>query len=760
MELLTYLLKVSACTALFFAFYLLVLRRLTFFTINRFYLLSTLLLSFVIPALQFRIERELRLPEVEVPVTTTYVQQYTIEQPQAVQVMEMPVEQMGIDWLALIPFVYLAIVAILLAVFTWQLLQLLRHASKYASHKNGLKLVHKVEGFTNCSFFNYVFVSESTLSEEDMVVLLKHEAVHAAKYHSIDKIVLMISKAFLWFNPVIYFFDKALEQTHEYEADELTSQQFGTNAYAKLILRLAISKSEVPLIHNFVKSPVKQRIKMLFNSKSANMKKLVYLLALPVALSLFWVFSVAFVYAQTKPATGIVQQDTSKVKPSKNKELALPNVKQTDPYFTSEDYYEKQALSRSVSGKTIIGIVKGDYKSKLNHSFDDGKLFESAGKTFIIPAMYLGEENMKRLKANDELKIVSHVSFFNKGGDYVYIQPKQIFSGDKLIYQMPKTQVQPFAYEANKVRFNDGIITEVAANGDKKIINVEANDFNFKVTVNKSQTDLSYLNDYKKGDNVRLRFIHEVKTGAKSYAIKDWVSISKNIMTFGVQNKVLFSRFYQEDGRQKFAEIKKTVINLSQDTLRPKFLSSAKITGNVKEKISYLENAVVLIAQDLLRAKYVEYNDKSNILVAKDASLEINAKSKIFASQIVFDFNKRTYTANTSDGEKIEANFGVYNQSQKKLSNEYIQYSASDSVRFSKDKSIISLYGKANIIFNDMKIEADEIIYNDHTKSGTAKNLLVTTNKGMKMKGKTGKFNMKGEIEIWQVDGSYTPVER
>ena len=51
MNALIYLLQVSACTAIFYLFYHLLLHRLTFFTINRWYLLATIFLSFIIPVL-------------------------------------------------------------------------------------------------------------------------------------------------------------------------------------------------------------------------------------------------------------------------------------------------------------------------------------------------------------------------------------------------------------------------------------------------------------------------------------------------------------------------------------------------------------------------------------------------------------------------------------------------------------------------------------------------------------------------------------
>lgn len=300
MELLTYLLKVSACTVLFFAFYLLVLRRLTFFKTNRFYLLVTLLLSFIIPTLNFTIEREVPAAAVVFDQPTIGNQETEVSQIQIPnQIAYSPIAEESFDWYAVLPYLYFGIVACLLIIATWRILQLVKHTKNGAERINGLKIVSKTNGFTNCSFFNYVFIDNKNLTEAELQVLLKHERVHAQQLHSVDKVLLIIAKAFLWFNPVVYLYDKALEQAHEYEADEATSRSFGTEQYANLLLRLAIAKSEMPLMNNFVKSPIKARIKMLFNSKSKNMKKLMYLLAVPVGLGLLWGFTVKVVEVST-----------------------------------------------------------------------------------------------------------------------------------------------------------------------------------------------------------------------------------------------------------------------------------------------------------------------------------------------------------------------------------------------------------------------------------------------------------------------------
>ncbi|MBB6239098.1 hypothetical protein HDC90_003745 [Pedobacter sp. AK013] len=300
MECLTYLLKVTACTVLFFGFYLLVLRKLTFFKINRFYLLATLLLSFIIPSLQLEVKREIKTMETEAPAKIPEIKPATPAPTQLIQPIMLeyqPEVRPQIDWMVVMYFIYVGTASLLLLACLWQLLGLLKHTGRYTKNSDGLKLISKSEGFTNCSFFNYVFINHEDLSTAGLLVLLKHEQVHANQYHSIDKIILMVFKAILWFNPIVYLYDKALEQVHEYEADEITSASFGNQAYASLLLQLAVTKTNNTLIHNFVKSPIKDRIKMLFYAKSNNMKKLIYLLALPVIVGLFWLFAVQVVYA-------------------------------------------------------------------------------------------------------------------------------------------------------------------------------------------------------------------------------------------------------------------------------------------------------------------------------------------------------------------------------------------------------------------------------------------------------------------------------
>ncbi|RZL66660.1 MAG: hypothetical protein EOO93_05330 [Pedobacter sp.] len=369
MEWFIYLVKASACTVLFFGFYLLVLRRLTFFKFNRFYLLGSLILSSIIPALQFEIKREIEIKEIQIPLVDPNLKPisdapFQMINPVAVEYQY--IDKPEINWEKIGFYFYLGITSLIILACAWRLVALIKCTRKYVKTNDGLKLVTKKKGFTNCSFFNYVFIDENSLSENELQVLLIHERVHAQQLHSVDKILLMLFKALFWFNPIIYLFDKALEQTHEYEADDITSADFGNQAYANLLFRLAVAKNDMPLIHNFVKSPVKDRIKMLFNSKSKNMKKLMYLLALPVVFGLVWLLSVEVVYAEkVVPEYKLKSGDVKVMDSAQAKSNTIVSQKQKIKRIVRSDTVKRS--SRSVIPKiNSFKKITGDTKNKIS----------------------------------------------------------------------------------------------------------------------------------------------------------------------------------------------------------------------------------------------------------------------------------------------------------------------------------------------------------------------------------------------------------
>ena len=296
MEWLFYLLKVSACTGLFYLFYFCCLRKLTFFGMNRWYLLITLILSFMVPGLEFKVEA-LEDPALEKVSVTNRVDQVTgIALP--IDPTEFGQEEFisgQFDWSILLNATYMIAAIGMLLFFIYQMATLLRHMRDVYVRVGKLRVIYKPHGFTNCSFMNYVFVDQEDFSGPEISMLLQHESIHASHYHSVDKLLAAFCKIVLWFNPFIYLYEQELEQLHEYEADQGTSKIMGTSMYAELLLVRATDRSPFSLVHNFSRNPLKERIKMLFHHQSKEMKKLIYCASVPLLAILLWGFSVDYV---------------------------------------------------------------------------------------------------------------------------------------------------------------------------------------------------------------------------------------------------------------------------------------------------------------------------------------------------------------------------------------------------------------------------------------------------------------------------------
>jgi len=715
MEWLTYLLKVTACTVLFFGFYLLVLRKLTFFKINRFYLLATLLLSFIIPALQLEVKREITVVETEVPVNIPEIKPIApapVQLIQPIMVKYQPGIVHKIDWMAVMYYVYGATASLLLLVCLWRLFSLLKHTNSYTKNGDGLKLITKTEGFTNCSFFNYVFINDEDLSTADLSILLKHEQVHARQYHSIDKIVLMVFKAVLWFNPVVYLYDKALEQIHEYEADEITSTDFGNQEYAKLLLKLAISKSDVPLIHNFVKSPIKDRIKMLFNQKSGNMKKLVYVLALPILLGLMYGFTVSYVDVRHTVQTDIKTFQTDS--------LMAKSIEGVVIEFRKDRGYKTFNL------KTASGIYSIAYNNA-NNKLKIGDMVIVLATASLLPPAPIGDPN--KFKKIDKITYLPQTIKDLKGN---------------LIYEY-KPEKYAFLYEANKARFASSKIKSIQKDANGKIEKIVLNDGLFTINLNLKTQNIKDDN-FKAGDKVLVKFIGEKLISKNTHSTDKMIVLYSEPKKYTIKNEALYNRFYFNDGKQKVAAVRDEPAKISEH-FKPKIISFSKITGDTKNKISYMENAVIDISNCRLEARYVELDQANNKMIAKNASLKNSKQNVMVKSNLMtFDLKSGGYRIDIGDETKTSNDLEKLINSiahGDNIDNSEVEYSARDSVTISKDKSIISLFGNAKVFHNKTTLSGTKIVYNKKNSSVMVNNATMMSNDNKMVKADSIYFDLK-----------------
>jgi TonB family protein len=271
MEALRYLGEVSLYWLLLYGCYGLLLRRHTFFGWNRAYLLGSLLGAFVLPLLQYPEAAPVMPPVAYVVATVPAV----VISPAAESTTSLP------PWTQWVWAVYALGVVGRGTLLYRQLRQL------FMFIRRGETL--KLEGYTlvlldssavgSFSFLHWVVISRRDY-EQHFDTILSHELVHVRQRHSLDVLLVEVLRVLFWFNPILLFYKKSLQEVHEYLADREATHR---DRYAGFLLSYALGAPVATLTnHFFTSSLLKDRIKMLYKNRDSRWSLGKYLVALPL----------------------------------------------------------------------------------------------------------------------------------------------------------------------------------------------------------------------------------------------------------------------------------------------------------------------------------------------------------------------------------------------------------------------------------------------------------------------------------------------
>lgn len=272
--------------------YILFLRKETFFTLNRIYLMAAVLFSVLLPFIHFQANSV--MPSVllgEVTVTAmryqNLLQTVTVYGTKLSGAFEQTIRSIG-----LIRFIYLSGTAFFLFLFLYRLLQIATLIIRNESErKDGIRIVKIDRNTTPFSFFNFVFINRNYLESPGMKEMLAHETEHARQGHSFDVLILELLAISQWFNPFIWLLKRSIRENHEFLADHGVLKP-GVSSAAYRLLLLGSSFEQQPVIaNNFNYSLIKIRIKMITQIKSSKTAALKLSLGLMVTAALLMSFA-------------------------------------------------------------------------------------------------------------------------------------------------------------------------------------------------------------------------------------------------------------------------------------------------------------------------------------------------------------------------------------------------------------------------------------------------------------------------------------
>jgi uncharacterized protein YukE len=293
-ELIIYLLKSSGLLAAFYLAYYFLLRKETFFTSNRWFLLIGLVTSAVLPS--FFIEK---IDFVEAPkfVPNTISDTVSNVIPTS-QIIENSIE---IDWFQIGIYVYGIIALLLLFKVLFNLISLFKVLdNKQVFKQDKFQFIDVNENLSPFSFFNYIVYNSSLYSESELQSILLHEKIHSAQKHSLDVLVTNLFSVLFWFNPFMYLYKKAVTQNLEYIADsEAIAQIDDKKSYQMALLKVVSHQNCLPITNHFYQSLIKKRIVMLNKNQSNKRNSWKYAVIIPVLVAFVILFQVK-VIAQEK----------------------------------------------------------------------------------------------------------------------------------------------------------------------------------------------------------------------------------------------------------------------------------------------------------------------------------------------------------------------------------------------------------------------------------------------------------------------------
>ena len=277
-----YILQVTLFQVLFLAIYDFFLSRETFFTKNRWYLLSTPVLSFVLPLI--------KIPTFQKAVP----QEFFIQLPEIVLNPDKVIKESvttdnfteSINYINILFWIGFTVCTFL---FLIKLVKIINFIKKYGVQKLSefslIMIPNETKAF---SFFNYIFLGDA-IKETNRDKIIQHEIVHSQQKHSLDLLLFEFLKIVMWFNPMIYVYQKRITLIHEYISDAVVAKSETKESYINNLLSNFFQVENIEFVNQFCKkSLVKKRILMITKQQSKNMNQLKYLVLVPVFVGMLF----------------------------------------------------------------------------------------------------------------------------------------------------------------------------------------------------------------------------------------------------------------------------------------------------------------------------------------------------------------------------------------------------------------------------------------------------------------------------------------
>ncbi|PST82490.1 hypothetical protein C7T94_07375 [Pedobacter yulinensis] len=372
------LLKINLVLLLFAGVYYLLLRKLTFYRLNRFFLVFGIAFSSVYPF---------------VNLSSLFQRQQTIPHhvaelvPQVGDMVPAAFELNAWQWVLVVFYAGAAVMAIRLSLQLFSLYRIHRRSLPGNLYNQPVRLLR--DELSPFSFWQTIYINPQLHKSRELETIIDHEKVHVREWHTADILLAELSLVCYWFNPGIWLMKKAVKENIEFLTDaKLLRRGLDRKTYQYSLLEAGNLQAVVPLVNHFNLSDLKKRIRMMNARRSSPFKLSVYIVALPMLLLLSLAFTIHAKKQKqvaSDPVTVAVQQPRALSVPA-----ALPEKR-------------RQAFRRAAASAAVKHLQRKDTVRK---SFFSKSIF-------IITRDSLGNTDLQQAAAANAAALISSISFDN-----------------------------------------------------------------------------------------------------------------------------------------------------------------------------------------------------------------------------------------------------------------------------------------------------------------------------------------------------------
>mgnify|MGYP000909209846 FL=1 len=346
-----YLIKSSGLLAMFYLAYQFLIQKETFFNTNRWFLLSGLLASLLLPLVTIK-----KIVYIEVPKAT--VDKFMVySQPNNSISKELPTVE-AFHWIDYVWVVYIAIAMILVVKIIISIISLYKMLLKQQIVvKENIKFIDLNKNIAPFSFFKYIVFNSNLYNKEELNSILLHEEIHCKEKHTIDLLIARMFCVMFWFNPFMWLYKKAIIQNLEYIADSKAMLQIDDKKeYQRALLKVVTHQNSLSITNQFYQSLIKKRIVMLNKNQSHKRNSLKYALVLP-ALIAFIVFFQIQTIAQEKEA----KNSTSIIEIHEGGEITFDATESDKSLSTLKNAFKEEKITTEISKikRNSMGEITG-----------------------------------------------------------------------------------------------------------------------------------------------------------------------------------------------------------------------------------------------------------------------------------------------------------------------------------------------------------------------------------------------------------------